>query len=419
MTRISCIVPTFNRSNFLGEALQAIVDQANADDEILVIDDGSTDTTRDVVAAFGPRVRYIHQANAGKAVALNRALAQTDGEFVLICDDDDILRPGALEALLAGFAQSPDAGFVFGRYARFHLVNGQSEYMAPPYWPDLSIGAVTRHILEDAFVFQNATLVRRSAYQAIGPFSEGLPRSLDYDMFVRLATAFSPCFVDLIVFDQRNHGGDRGPANALHSASAMVHTWAKWDSVIFRGFYPDFDLGLFKSFYDCDDPRLLRRVALLQRAVIMARHSCWDHALVDMRSALAISEYPLAVFEQEICMRALDAKLGLLIAAAPDAIASLADLRRASPLGKQLVDAALTGISWRLRRSDSAQWRQAFAVIRTIGGFVTAVRLIMPMHRAQPGEVPLRERSQLAPADYLSPGTLRATMLPGNIGRVR
>ena len=86
MTRISFLVPTFNRAAFLGEALGAICTQLGDDDELLVIDDGSTDATRDVVAAAGNRVRYLRQENAGKSAALNRGLAETSGEFVWICD---------------------------------------------------------------------------------------------------------------------------------------------------------------------------------------------------------------------------------------------------------------------------------------------------------------------------------------------
>lgn len=406
MTRISVLVPTFNRAQYLVEALDAIVAELGPDDEALVIDDGSSDATADVVQTFAGRVRYLYQANAGKAAALNRGLAHASGEFICICDDDDVLRPQAFETLLAGFAERPEAGFVFGRYQRFAVEDGVRKMLSDPYWPDLSAGSLNRHMLEDAFVFQNATLARAAAYRAVGPFSETLPRSLDYEMFTRLAVSHVPHFVDKVIFDQRQHDGARGPAAHLHAATAMEDVWRTWDRVIFAHAHTHLPIALFEGMFESADHPLIRRTALLQRGTIMARHACWPQALSDFELAASADPRPLEPVEQAVLRRALDSKLGLSATGDPHAIESLRKLRQGSPLGRRMVDAMLVGAAWRLRRPRVAEWRQAFATIAGIAGSSHALALVArPRLRGlQGGEV--LERETVAPSALLAPGTL-------------
>jgi glycosyltransferase involved in cell wall biosynthesis len=104
-------VPTYNRAYCLPRAFQSVVESSCQDLEVIVIDDGSTDETRAVVAQWQARVsfplRYYFQANAGKANAHNRAVAVAEGYFFLNLDSDDSLLPGALEAVLAEWALVP------------------------------------------------------------------------------------------------------------------------------------------------------------------------------------------------------------------------------------------------------------------------------------------------------------------------
>ena len=180
-------------------------------------------------------------------------------------------------------AHDRGAGFAFGRYTRFDDETGRD--IGVGYWPDLSCGSLVRHILEDAFVMQNAALIRRSALLAVGSFSECMQRSLDYDMFVRLACSFPATYVDMLVFDQRKHPGDRGPAAMLHRASASMEVWRAYDCSIFENLYRHAPLALFEAMFDTPSIELRTRAALLQRAVVMARHDCWELACEDFEAA--------------------------------------------------------------------------------------------------------------------------------------
>lgn len=217
MSGISAIVPTYNRSDYLAEAVGAIAAQSRPVDEILIWDDGSTDGTeavgRRLAADSSGRIRYRRSENRGKAHALNAALAEVSGDLIWICDDDDLALPDAAERLEAALTL-PQTGLAAGAHDRFRDLPGGAgrQFMGAGYWPDLSHGSILRHLLEDIFFFQNATLIRRSALDRVGPFREDLARSIDYEMFVRLAARYPVAMVDGVMFLQRKHDGARGPA---------------------------------------------------------------------------------------------------------------------------------------------------------------------------------------------------------------
>lgn len=347
MTRISFLLPTFNRAAYIAESIRAVRAQMGPADELLVIDDGSTDETPAIVTGI-EGVSYMRQDNAGKSVALNRGMARTDGAFVMICDDDDVLRADTVAPLLATLETS-GAGFAFGRYSRFTVdAAGKWNDLGTGYWPDLGAGSLLRHILEDAFVMQNAALVRRSAYEKVGPFDETMLRSLDYEMFVRLALAVPAAYLDRYIFDQRKHDGARGPASALHAASASEQVWREWDRRIFGTLHARMPIEGYEGLFESSEPQALRRAALLQRACINARHDLWEDAVEDLEAAATI-DAPLGATEIGIAGRILNGKHGFPGALAPETLPRLQALATQSGRSRQIADAMLAGALWQLK----------------------------------------------------------------------
>jgi glycosyltransferase involved in cell wall biosynthesis len=366
--RISIIIPTFNRAAYLSEALESILSQVTDADEILLVDDGSTDRTCEIAARYAPRVRYVRQDNAGKAVALNRGLELTDGEFVWICDDDDVLLPGSLTALVDRM-ESSGADFVFGRYYPFQAGTDGTWERLEFHWPGLHQGSVTRHLLEDAFIMQNAALVRRGCYQRVGPFDVTMLRSVDYEMFVRLALAFPPSFVDREIFAQRKHPGARGPSSMLHAAGQSEKIWLEFDQRIFRRLHADVPEFVFSSMFDAVDTMIQRRAGLLQRACIMARHALWDLAIADIDAAARLMpERSLDPMEQQICGRMLSGKYDMAGTHDPDVVAMLRACHRAGGLQRQIVIQILRGGIFRLRRRSGQDVRNILALIHNVCG---------------------------------------------------
>ena len=401
MKRISFLVPTYNRAAFLAEALRAILREIGDDDEVLVIDDGSTDSTPEIAAAAGPRIRYVRQDNRGKSVALNRGMRETTGEFVWICDDDDRLRPGVVEPFVKALNDS-DAGFIFGRYTRFDDQTGRD--LGTGYWPDLSSGSIIRHVLEDAFVMQNAALVRRSAIEAVGPFSEAMLRSLDYEMFVRVACSYPAIFGDTVVFEQRKHSGARGPAAITHEASASMTVWNKYDAAIFANLRKWAPLELFEAMFKADSVHSRKRAALLERGVCMARHDCWDEARTDFELAGEASNAPLEREAVRICKRALAGKHGVAGKAAGHVSDGLTDLARRTGTGREIAYAILAGGLWRLRSPQAGEARTMLRLLVRVAG--PRAPLVYLLRNSDNRSDLLLERSALPAGAYLRPGMI-------------
>lgn len=396
MTRISFLLPTFNRAAYIAESIAAIQAQMAAEDELLVIDDGSTDNTPAIVAGM-KGVGYIRQDNAGKSVALNRGMARTDGAFVMVCDDDDVLRPDTIEPLLA-MLDSGGTGFAFGRYSRFTVdALGHWNDLGTGYWPDLGSGSLVRHILEDAFVMQNAALVRRSAYASVGPFDETMLRSLDYEMFVRLALAVPAAYLDRYIFDQRKHEGARGPASALHAAAASDQVWREWDRRIFGTLHARMPIQSYEGLFQGSDPRTLRRVALLQRACVNARHDLWDAAVKDLEAAAATApETPLGATEVAAAERILNGKHGYPGALTPAILLRLMALASQRGRGRQIAEAMIAGALWQLKSpvaGEAVAFRQlAFKVLGRARTALLLGQRKLGFARSHAGAV--RERSE-------------------------
>ncbi len=184
---VSVIIPTYNRARLLARAIRGVLSQTAADCcEIVVIDDGSTDNTADVVAEFGGRVRYLRQENAGPAAARNAGIQAGGGEFVAFLDADDTWLPDKIERQLAALQGRPEVLLVAGP-ALDRLADGSLHVR--PTAPVATAAPVdfAPHLFEDNFLATTTVMVRRSGLEEVGLFRPDLPQSEDYHLWVRLA----------------------------------------------------------------------------------------------------------------------------------------------------------------------------------------------------------------------------------------
>ena len=393
MSTISVIIPTYNRKGFLQEALEAVQAQTRPVDQIIIWDDGSSDGTDQMIAEVDePRLLYHHAQNAGKSAALNNAMRLATGDYIWICDDDDLAMPDAAQKLADVLDADAAIGIAGGSYQRFRDTPQGREIDGPGYWPDLSTGTPLRHLLEDIFLFQNATLVRRSCYDQVGPFREDLARSIDYEMLIRLAVRF-PIHMSLdVMFLQRKHDGDRGPARMRHAASSSEQVWAAQDRVVFESLRDHLPLSLFLAMF-AGTGVLPRRAAHLQRACVFARHDLWQDALRELRQAAKIAPDTLLTAEEiAICRRAVSGKHGVHMT--PAHFTMIRELRETGPAGVHIAASLGRGLLWSLRkaleRHNSAEQVRLWRLLWHLG----------VSFRAPDETADLHERAALADGAY-------------------
>jgi glycosyltransferase involved in cell wall biosynthesis len=204
---VSIVIPTYNSASFIGGAVDSCLAQTYPNCEIIVVDDGSTDGTRDLLAArYGERIRYLYQQNAGPSAARNCGIRAARGAFIQFCDADDQLLPSKIERCMEVFRREPDLGVVYTRYQHVE-VDGKTP--APLADPPLLSGDIFCDLLlsNGNAILTSATLVRREALLEAGLFDERLWCSEDWDLFLRLASRYAYASIDEVLLLYRWHEG--------------------------------------------------------------------------------------------------------------------------------------------------------------------------------------------------------------------
>lgn len=326
---VTAIVPTYNRARYLSEAIRGILGQTLPPSQVLVVDDGSTDNTRDVVAAFGSSVQYISKSNGGKSSALNLGLQHATGASVWIFDDDDLPEPDALERLAAALHAHPECGFSYGDYDLFSISEDGKHRYTPVPFPSVQPDELYFALMERSFILQGGLLVRKLCYDAVGPFDESLVRSQDLEMMLRLARRFRGVKIRGITYHMRQHAGTRGSQAAPVAANRMVEGWVKADRVIFSRIYSTHQLSDFLPFFDGSELTIDQTLtALIRRCCIMARKGIWGCAADDLRRVSEIgrgvNRTKLTKEQTEILRRVFD-----LFSYAPHTFDDAGEFRRA------------------------------------------------------------------------------------------
>ena len=189
MPKITVIIPTYNAEATILETLQSLGQQTLADFEILVINDGSTDRTLEVLKGFcDERLHVFSFENAGATVARNRGIARAEGEFIAFLDADDLWSADKLELQLAALEQHPEAGVVYS-WTAFIDEQGQFLYKQPPVYFEGNV--YPQLLLKNFLACGSVPLIRRQAIESVGEFVPGLASSQDWEYWLRLARQWS------------------------------------------------------------------------------------------------------------------------------------------------------------------------------------------------------------------------------------
>ena len=228
--RVSVAISTWNRAHLVGRAIQSALAQTFEDFELLVVDDGSTDATPEVLAGVddGRLRRVRHERNHGISRTRNTAIGLARGEWMAFLDDDNEWAPDYLDRQLALAASRPDAGVV---YCRAHVRNARSgAETAEPV--GLWQGKVFCHLVDGWTPFMSGALIRMSALTEVGGLDETLRASEDRDLWMRLAqrTSFAG-MLDVLLIRHMRHGVQLS-FNADFQARDAAIADGKWRTAI-------------------------------------------------------------------------------------------------------------------------------------------------------------------------------------------
>ena len=207
---VSVIIPTYNRADFLKEAIESVLAQTFCDFELIVVDDGSTDRTRDLLDGYGARLRPIFQANHGVSSARNAGIRAAQGRYIALLDSDDLWLPKKLETQIAVMEAQPDIPLCHTEeiwIRRGVRVNQMKKHQKHG-------GYIFPHCLPFCVISPSSALMRRTLFDEVGDFDEALPACEDYDLWLRITKTHPVHFIETPLIIKR--GGHEDQLSRTH-----------------------------------------------------------------------------------------------------------------------------------------------------------------------------------------------------------
>jgi len=224
MPKASIIIPVFNAEGYIGETLRSILDQSFSDFELIIVDDGSTDDTADIIQNFcDQRIRYLYQANSGRPAApRNRAIRESTGDIIFVFDSDDVMLPGKLKETIELFELAPSAGLVFTGFA---CINETGQIINPsflaPYHTltDLPKTQISKNgflikadnalkgLAASNYLGTSGVAIRRNVFETVGYFDEEVRNSDDFLMWQAIASQYDFLYIPDIYHHYRVRSG--------------------------------------------------------------------------------------------------------------------------------------------------------------------------------------------------------------------
>jgi glycosyltransferase involved in cell wall biosynthesis len=202
---VSVIIPTYNRGWVVQEAIDSVLDQDFSDYELIVVDDGSNDNTREILEAYGKAITVLQQSNRGVSAARNRGIAEAAGRLIAFLDSDDLWLPRKLTAQVKFFEENADA--VINQTQEIWIRNGLR--VNPKKRHHKFSGMIFERSLALCLVSPSAVMIKKSLFDAVGVFDEQLPACEDYDLWLRVSCRYPVHLMDTPLIIKRGGHDDQ------------------------------------------------------------------------------------------------------------------------------------------------------------------------------------------------------------------
>ena len=215
-TGVAVVITTYNHAHFLDDAIASVLAQSTTVDEIIVVDDGSTDHPERVTERH-QAVRLIRQPQSGLAAARNTGWRAAESDFVVFLDADDRLTSEAIEINAGRLRSDPEAAFSYGAYVNVRV--GVDLASDPVFRP--ARDGFADFLRGNAIGMHGTVMYRRSAIAAVGGFVDGLPACEDYDLYLRITRGHPIVYGDEVLAEYHHHDANMSRDSAMMLRAAL------------------------------------------------------------------------------------------------------------------------------------------------------------------------------------------------------
>ena len=219
MAKISIIIPTYNSAQYICEAIESVLNQTYKDFEIIVVDDGSTDNTKEVIKPYLNKIKYIYQQNSGPSAARNRGIKEAKGEYIAFLDADDIWLPQKLELQIKFMETYPNLGLTFADVCFFRKerriikktflkdkkVFKNLHTQSTSFFEKIFLEKIFNALIEENFVPTSTVVAKMECFNKVDFFDETLFSVEDRDMWLRIALFYDIGFINFPLVLKRFH----------------------------------------------------------------------------------------------------------------------------------------------------------------------------------------------------------------------
>lgn len=225
---VSAIIPNYNYARYVGEAVESALSQTYSNIEVIVVDDGSTDNSLEVLAQYRDRIKIIRQENSGVSVARNRGVAESSGDYIAFLDADDVWLPEKIEKQVRRIQSEDSIGIV---HVGVIDIDASGKELAT------HLNGMEGEVASELMMFERAVIlgggsgvmIPRKVFDKVSGFDEALSTSADWDLYFRISCDFSVGFIGEPLLKYRLHGSNMH-SNVSRMEREMLFAYEKFFS---------------------------------------------------------------------------------------------------------------------------------------------------------------------------------------------
>jgi glycosyltransferase involved in cell wall biosynthesis len=234
MPRVSVIIPTYNTAHYLPEAVESVLAQTYTDLELIVIDDGSTDNTKEVIEPYLGRIVFLETENNGPSKARNRAIRASSGEYVAFLDADDIWYPDKLDRQMTLFSKNRKYNLLHSDASETGPYSSQEGSTWFSRFNHVKAGLIFSELLSQNFIILSSVIVKRECLEKVGLFDEELKCWEGYDLWLRIAFKHLIGFVNAPLYMRRLRENSTFFSSRLNEITGIITVMEKWNNDTLR-----------------------------------------------------------------------------------------------------------------------------------------------------------------------------------------